>query len=159
MAKAHKDFLHTQSTIIARNHGLAIVGALPVRAMSASAEGTAAEPGCRVRQKAGLNRAILDQGWGLFRTMLDDKLGDRGGKLITAPAAPTPARLAPVVAMSMWPTGRAKPSSRARAAVIKANADTNAAINILRCADGALTPVEEHRTKQPDAAGPSRRAA
>ena len=41
----------------------------------------------------------------------------------------------------------------------KANADTNAAINILRRADGALKPVEEHRSKRPDEAGTIRRAA
>jgi len=41
----------------------------------------------------------------------------------------------------------------------EANADANAAINILRRADGALKPVEEHRSKQPDEAGTIRRAA
>ena len=40
-----------------------------------------------------------------------------------------------------------------------ANADTNAAINILRRADSALKPVEEHRAKRPDEAGTSRRKA
>jgi putative transposase len=31
--------------------------------MTASASGTLAEPGSRVAQKRGLNRAILDKGW------------------------------------------------------------------------------------------------
>jgi len=31
--------------------------------MSASAKGMAAAPGRHVKEKAGLNRAILDQGW------------------------------------------------------------------------------------------------
>jgi putative transposase len=35
----------------------------------------------------------------------------------------------------------------------EANADMNAAINILRRADGALKPVEGHRTKRPVEAG------
>ena len=35
----------------------------------------------------------------------------------------------------------------------EANADTNAAINILQRADGALKPVEGHRTKRPVEAG------
>jgi putative transposase len=39
------------------------------------------------------------------------------------------------------------------------NADTNAAINILRRADCALKPVEGHRTKRPGEAGSIRRAA
>ena len=50
--------------------------------MSRSAKGTAQKPGSRVRQKAGLNRAILDQGWGKLRTLLAYKLEERGGKLV-----------------------------------------------------------------------------
>ena len=64
VANARKNFLHEQTTAIAKNHGTVVVEALKVRNMSASAKGTAAEPGKKVRQKAGLNRAILDQGWG-----------------------------------------------------------------------------------------------
>ncbi|MCM8738541.1 transposase [Azospirillum sp. A1-3] len=89
VANARKDFLHKHSTIIAKTHGVVGVEGLPVRSLSASATGTVAEPGRRVRQKAGLNRAILDQGWGLFRTLLADKVADRGGKLVEVPAAHT----------------------------------------------------------------------
>ena len=74
---------------IAQNHGTVVLEALKVRNMSASAKGTAAEPGKMVRQKAGLNRAILDQGWGGFRIMLGYKLADRGGRLIEVSAAYT----------------------------------------------------------------------
>ena len=42
--------------------------------MSASAAATQAAPGKRVRQKAGLSRAILDQGWSLFKEQLAYKL-------------------------------------------------------------------------------------
>ena len=158
VADARKDFLHKQSTAIAKNHGLVVVEVLPVRAMSASAKGTAAEPGRRVRQKAWLNRAILDQGWGLFRTMLADKLADRGGKLVEVPAAYT--------SQTCACCGHVDAANRPSQPVFvcgrcghRANADTNAAINILRRADSALTPVEGHRTKRPDEAGTSRRAA
>ena len=57
--------------------------------MTASAAGTADAPGCRVRQKAGLNRSILDQGWGEFGRHLEYKLPWRGGQLIKVPAAYT----------------------------------------------------------------------
>ncbi|CAO3363263.1 RNA-guided endonuclease InsQ/TnpB family protein [Azospirillum melinis] len=158
VADARKDFLHKHSTIIAKNHGVVVVEGLSVRAMSASAQGTAAEPGRRVRQKAGLNRAILDQGWGLFRTMLAYKLAVRGGKLVEVPAAHT--------SQTCACCGHVDAANRPSQAVFvcvrcghRANADTNAAINILRRADGALKPVEEHRAKRPDEAGTSRRAA
>ena len=59
VANARKDFLHKLSTTIAKNHGMVVVEALRVRNMSASAKGTAEEPGRNVRQKAGLNRSIL----------------------------------------------------------------------------------------------------
>ena len=155
---ARKDFLHKHSTIIAKSHGMVVVEALPVRAMSASAKGTAAEPGRRVQQKAGLNRAILDQGWGLFRTMLAYKLVDRGGKLVEVPAAHT--------SQTCACCGHVDAANRQSQAVFvcgrcghRANADTNAAINILRRADSALKPVEGYRTKRPDEAGTCRRAA
>ena len=34
------------------------------------------------QQKAGLNKAILDQGWGMFRRMLEYKQAWRGGEVI-----------------------------------------------------------------------------
>ena len=158
VANARKDFLHKHSTIIAKNHSVLVVEALPVRSLSASAKGTVAEPGRRVRQKAGLNRAILDQGWGLFRTMLAYKLADRGGRLVEVPAAHT--------SQTCACCGHVDAANRPSQAVFvcgrcghRANADTNAATNILRRADGALKPVEGHRTKRPDEAGTSRRAA
>lgn len=158
VADARKDFLHKQSTIIAKNHGMVVVEALKVRNMSASAKGTADAPGRRVRQKAGLNRAILDQGWSMFRTMLGYKLADRGGTLVEVPAAYT--------SQTCSACGLVDASSRQGQARFvctgcghAANADSNAALNILRRADGALKPVEGHRTKRPSEAGTSRRAA
>ena len=46
-------------------------------ALSASAAGTAEAPGQHVRQKAGLKRAILDQGWAEFRRQLEYKTAAR----------------------------------------------------------------------------------
>ena len=47
-----------------------VVEALHSRAMTASAKGSTEEPGCQVKQKAGLNREILATGWGDLRAML-----------------------------------------------------------------------------------------
>ena len=155
---ARKDFLHKHSTIIAQNHGMVVVEALKVRNMSASAKGTIDEPGHKVRQKAGLNRAILDQGWSMFRAMLAYKLVDRGGRLVEVSAAYT-SQTCPVC-------GHVDPANRqSQAAFVctgcghAANADTNAAINILRRADSALKPVEGHRIERPGEAGTRRRKA
>ena len=48
--------------------------------------GTVDEPGKNVAAKAGLNRAILQQGWGEFRRQLAYKLEWVGGTLISVPA-------------------------------------------------------------------------
>ncbi|WP_318656358.1 transposase [Streptomyces canus] len=42
-----------------------------------SLEGTVEQPGKKVRQKAGLNRAILAQGWGLLRQRTEHKAPGR----------------------------------------------------------------------------------
>ena len=55
---------------------------LQIRNMSRSAKGTVEEPGKNVAPKAGLNKAILDQGWGMFRHMLEYKQHWRGGEVI-----------------------------------------------------------------------------
>jgi len=54
--------------------------------MTASAKGTAEEPGKNVRQKAGLNRSILNSGWGRIRTYTQYK-GLRKNKLTITIAA------------------------------------------------------------------------
>ena len=51
-----------------------------------------AEPGRMVRQKAGLNRSILNQGWHIFETLLSYKLEERGGHLCKVPAHDVVAR-------------------------------------------------------------------
>ena len=53
--------------------------------MSKASKGTSEQPGKRVRQKAGLNRAILDQGWGEFRRQLEYKMLWNGGILLAVP--------------------------------------------------------------------------
>jgi putative transposase len=57
--------------------------------MSRSAKGSAAQPGRNIRQRSGLNRSILDQGWGEFRCQLDYKSAWTGGWLVAVPAQNT----------------------------------------------------------------------
>jgi putative transposase len=157
VANARKDFLHKASTTIAKNHGVVVLEKLAVRNMVRSAKGTAEAPGKKVRQKAGLNRAILDQGWGMFRTMLGCKLAERGGRLVEVPAAYTSQTCAACAVVD----ARSR-LDQARFVCVgcghEANADTNAAIVILRRADSPVQPVEGSR-RAPVEAGSIRRAA
>ena len=58
---------------------------MQVRNLSRSAKGNSERHGQKVRQKSGLNRAILDQVWREFRRQLDYKLAWSGGILLAVP--------------------------------------------------------------------------
>jgi putative transposase len=76
-ADARKDWCEKLSTDLARRFDVIRVEDLRIASMSRSAKGTLAEPGRNVRAKAGLNRAILDNGWGLLVKRLEDKAPGR----------------------------------------------------------------------------------
>lgn len=82
IANARHDFLHKASTLISKNHAMVVVEDLKVRNMSKSAKGDLANPGRNVKAKSGLNRSILDQGWGMFIQMLQYKQTWLGGEVI-----------------------------------------------------------------------------
>jgi putative transposase len=85
IANCRADFLHKLSTETSKNHAVICLENLQVKNMSKSATGTVDEPGRNVAAKSGLNKAILDQGWRTFRTMLEYKQGWRGGEVIAVP--------------------------------------------------------------------------
>ncbi len=89
IANARKDFLHKESAKLADSHAGIAIEDLRVKNMSASAKGTIESPGKNVKQKSALNKRILDQGWGMFRTMLEYKMAARGHVLVVVPAANT----------------------------------------------------------------------
>ena len=63
---------HHQTSNLLRKHTI-VVEKLNVRGMTGSAKGTVEKPGKNVRQKAGLNRSILNTGWTGLKDMLDYK--------------------------------------------------------------------------------------
>ena len=85
IAHARKDYLHKITTTISQNHALVCIEDLQVRNMSRSSKGNSEEHGKMVKQKSGLNRAILDQGWGEFRRQLGYKMTWQGGILLAVP--------------------------------------------------------------------------
>ena len=85
IANARKDFLHKTTTTISQNHALVCIEDLQVRNMSKSSKGNSEQPGKMVKQKSGLNRSILDQGWGEFRRQLAYKVQWHGGMLLAVP--------------------------------------------------------------------------
>lgn len=124
------DFNAWTANRLTSDHGLIVLEDLRVRDMTASAKGTIDEPGRRVRQKSGLNKAILDKGWGDLLRRADYKAKVNGSRIVRVPAAYT--------SQTCSACGHCAPDNRKSQAVFQcascghqANADVNAAKNIL----------------------------
>lgn len=130
VARRRKDALHKVTTAIAKSHGIVVIEDLKVRNMTASAKGTVEEPGTNVRQKAGLNRSLLDVAPGMFRTLLEYKLRWRGGRLIAVDPRNT-SRTCPVCGHCSPNNRPSRDEFRCERCGHQADADANAAGNIL----------------------------
>jgi transposase len=80
-AARRSDWAEKLSTDLARRFDVIRVEDLKIANMTRSASGVPAAPGRNVRQKAGLNRAILASGWGLLVKRLEDKAPGRVEKV------------------------------------------------------------------------------
>ncbi len=126
-ADRRRDWVEKSTTDLARRFDTIRVEDLDVRAMTRSARGTRDQPGVRVAQKRGLNRAIGRKGWGQLVARLDQKAA---GRLERIPAAYTSQRCSAC--------GHVAPENRKSQAVFvcvacdagPCNADVNAARNI-----------------------------
>ena len=123
---------HDTSSILAGTAGLLAIEDLKTKAMTRSARGSAENPGRHVRQKAGLNREILNTGWSQLRRMLEYK------------AAHVEAVAPMYTSQTCRNCGTVDPASRKSQSEYecvrcghKGNADVNAALNIMASATGA----------------------
>jgi len=128
---ARRDYLHKISTAISQNHAMVCIEDLQVRNMSRSAAGSIDTPGKHVRAKAGLNKAILDQGWFEFRRQLEYKLSWNGGSLILVPPRNT-SRRCPQCDHVSAENRQTQQLFHCMACGFQENADRVGAINILR---------------------------
>ncbi len=131
------DYLHKLSSNISKNHAVVVLEDLKVKNMSASASGTLETPGRKVKQKAGLNKAILDQGWGNFRIHLEYKQARLGGWVLYVNPAYTSQACS---GCGHVHSGNRKSQSEfvCQACGLAMNADLNAAINIARAGHAQL---------------------
>jgi putative transposase len=72
-ANARRDWLHKVCRTIVGGFDRIVLEALRLRSMTRSAKGTPEKPGTNVAQKAGLNRSILDAGFGMLATLIREK--------------------------------------------------------------------------------------
>ncbi|WP_328444490.1 transposase [Streptomyces sp. NBC_00386] len=135
-ADRRKDWCEKTSTMLARTYGLVRFEKLNIKNMTRSARGSTEQPGKQVKQKAGLNRAILAQGWGLLRRRTGHKAP---GRVKDVPAPYTSLRCS----ACGWID---KNSRKSQAEFVcsfcgfTCNADTNAAVNVAAGQGGIPRP-------------------
>jgi putative transposase len=135
-ADRRRDWVEKTTTDLAGRFDTIRVEDLSVRAMTRSPRGTRGQPGVRVAQKRGLNRAISRQAWGRLVVRLKHKVA---GRLERVPAAYTSQRCCAC--------GHIAPENRKSQAVFACvvckvgpcDADVNAARNI---AAGRAVPAQ-----------------
>ncbi|MBL4653835.1 MAG: transposase [Flavobacteriales bacterium] len=81
IAGQRNNALHQLTAKLTQEHSLICIEDLNVKGMSSSAKGDVEKPGKMVKQKSGLNRAILDMGFYEFRRQLDYKSSITGSTL------------------------------------------------------------------------------
>lgn len=86
LANRRKDRNHQTTARLVREHAVIVTEEISVKNMTASAKGTAETPGQNVRQKAGLNRAILDTAPGGWLSLLTTKAEEAAGRVILVDA-------------------------------------------------------------------------
>ncbi|MEO3764648.1 transposase [Streptomyces sp. B5E4] len=137
-ADRRRDWVEKSTTYLAAGFDVIGIEGLDVRSMTASARGTVATPGSRVRQKAGVNRGILRSGWGALAARLEDKAS---GRVVRVDPAYTSLRCS-----ACGVVDREARESQARfscrACGHTGNADVNAARNIKTAAGRAVAARE-----------------
>ena len=127
IANIRKNWVHQTTREISGKCGTVVVEDLKVKNMTASAKGTIENPGKNVKQKAGLNRAMLDTALGELRRNLEYKCG----RLVEVNPAYTSQRCS-----ECGHTDKENRKTQARFRCVScgymSNADTNAAMNIRR---------------------------
>ena len=154
IGNTRRDFLHKATTTISQNHAIVCIEDLQVRNMSKSAAGTTDAPGRNVRAKSGLNKAILDQGWGEFRRQLDYKLAWKGGYLVAVPPRNT-SRTCPACGHVSKDNRQTLAKFECVECGFEENADVVGAINVLRAGHARLA-CEVSGAVMPPAAGTHR---
>ena len=131
ISRIRDQWQHETALKLAKKYGVVVLEDLRTKNMTRSAKGTLEEPGRMVKQKSGLNRSILNVGWFGLQMKLKYKLEERGGDLQLVDPKHTSQCCSACETVD-------KNSRKNQALFLctkcgfAANADQNAAVNILR---------------------------
>ena len=138
IANIRHDYLHKITTTISKNHAMIACEDLKVANMSKSASGSMEKKGKNVKAKSGLNKSILDQGWGMMVNMLEYKQQWQGGLLIKVNP-----RYTSQTCFKCKHVAKENRRTQAKFECVEcgyiANADVNAARNILAAGHAVLS--------------------
>ncbi len=148
-ADRRRDFIEQTTTALARSFDLIAVEDLAVKNMVRSARGTLGAPGVNVAAKRGLNRAISAQGWSMLRRRLTDKAATCGVTVVAVNPAHTSQRCA-VCGHTSAENRKNQAVFGCQACGYEANADVNAAVNILAAGLAVTARGGTSRSKGPD---------
>ncbi len=81
-ANARRDYAHKVARQIVNRADVIGLEALRLRNMTRSAKGTVEQPGCNVAAKAGLNRVVLDAGFGLLHQLIAEKAEEAARRVV-----------------------------------------------------------------------------
>jgi putative transposase len=109
-ADRRKDWAEKTSTDLARRFDVIRVEDLQIGNMTRSVKVTRENPGRNVRSKTGLNRRILESGWGLLVHRLEDKALGRVEKIRPAFTSHAPGCCASPTARASSPSASRKPA-------------------------------------------------
>ena len=122
---------HRITSQLVKDHAVVCIEDTRIANMVRSAKGTVDNPGSNVRQKAGLNRSILFQGWYGIRMKLDYKCQWYSRNMVAVPAINT-SRLCGRCGSTDQKNRRSQSLFKCVDCGYQCNADVNAAENIRR---------------------------
>ncbi len=161
MTNRRRDAANKSTTWLAKSHSLIVIEDLKIRNMTRSAKGNQDDHGRNVRAKSGLNRSLLDIAPGTIRRKLEYKGPWYGCEIVAVPARNTSRRCSQC---DYLPQHGAPPNRESQARFVckqcgwTANADHNAALNIL-AAGSAVTACQVPETQKQRTGGSNRKRA
>ena len=127
-----KDWIEKTTTTLVRDYDFIAIEDLRVKDMTRSARGTLANPGKNVFVRARINRSIRNQAWAMFRKRLTNKATSATSPVEVIPINPEFTSLrCPDCGYTAEENRKSQAVFVCRSCNYKANADINAARNIL----------------------------
>ncbi len=82
IAEIRRNYSHHASKHLGDRYAKIALEKIDIPKLTPTGKGTKEEPGKKVKQKAGLNKAILHQNWSQFKSMLKYKMARNGGSVV-----------------------------------------------------------------------------